>query len=43
MGVSHPAKPIVCPQLEGLKGHKYKLYPRNFKLAVFPWEELVVQ
>lgn len=43
MGVSHPAKPIVCPEFEkGLKGHKHKLYPRNFKLAVFPWKELVV-
>lgn len=36
MGVSHPAKPIVCPYFEGPKGHEHKLYPSNFKLAVFP-------
>lgn len=36
MGVSDPAKPIVCPYFESPKGHEHQLYPRNFKLAVFP-------
>lgn len=36
MGVSHPAKPIVCPYGEDPKGQTHRLYPRDFKLAALP-------